>query len=165
MPRTKPKFLLLKNYLAVAKASVGSNLFRKLYYEVHGITPSWLASHFGKERKKRIVEILRDGNLSCAFFISAILKIFSLIPEIHTTVRGTLEDLKHSGWREIKRPRPGSIIVWGSEKSKNGGVHKHIGIYLGDGKVISNRDFKKSPKIDRWDYRPVEKILWHKKLK
>lgn len=164
MPTAKPKFLLLKNYLTVVRGSVGSNLFRKLYYEVHGSTPSWLAPHFDKERKKRVVEILCDGDLSCAFFVSSILKIFSLIPEIHTTIRGTLENLMSAGWREIKRPRPGAIVVWGPKKSKNGGVHKHIGFYLGAGTAVSNSSKKRSPRVHPWNYRPVEKILHHPTL-
>jgi hypothetical protein len=144
----KPKFLLLENYLAVAKASVDSNVFRKLYYKIGN----------------RKIEVLNDGDLSCAAFVSFILKIFSLIPEIHTTVRETEKDLRRAGWFTVRKPRPGAIIVYGPKITSSGETHKHLGIYLGGGKAISNRDFKKSPKIDTWDYRSVEKILWHKKL-
>lgn len=143
----KPKFLLLKNYLAVVRASAGSNMFRKLYYKVG----------------TRDIEVLGDGNLSCAVFVSSVLKIFSLIPEIHTTVKETEHDLRRAGWREVGTPATGSVIIWKAKRFKNG-PHKHIGFCLGDGRAISNNSKKRSPQIHAWDYRPVEKILWHKKL-
>ena len=96
MVRTKPKLLLLKSYLAVAKASVGSNIFRRLYYKIGN----------------REIEVLGDGNLSCATFVSFVLKIFSLVPEIHTTVKETEKDLRRVGWHTIKKPRPGAVIVY-----------------------------------------------------
>ncbi len=149
----KPRFLLLKNYLTVARASAGSNLFRKLYYEV------------GAASSGRHIEVLRDGNLSCAVFVSFVLKIFSLIPEIHTTVQETENDLRRAGWGRIKKPRLGAVIVYAPQTVSSGERHKHLGIYLGGGKAVSNRDFKKSPHVDAWNYRPVEKILFHPKLK
>ncbi len=145
----KPKFLLLKNLLTVARASAGSNAFRKLHYSIDG----------------HEIEALRDGDLSCAVFVSFILKIFSLIPEIHTTVRATVADLERSGWKAVKMPRRGAVIVY-KEKffSKSGETHKHIGIFLGEGYAISNISKKRSPGIHEWNYRPIEKILFHPRL-
>ncbi|HUZ93034.1 MAG TPA: NlpC/P60 family protein [Candidatus Paceibacterota bacterium] len=148
MAAAKPKFILLKNCLAVARGSAGSNAFRKLYYKIGG----------------REIDVLRDGDLSCAVFVSFILKIFSLIPEIHTTVKATEADLGRAGWREIKQPRPGAIVFYGPKTFKSGETHRHIGIYLGSGRAISNSSKNRSPKIHKWNYRPVEKILFHKRL-
>lgn len=144
----KPKFLLLKNYLTVARASVGSPMFRKLYYEIG----------------ERETEVLRDGDLSCAVFVSTILKIFSLVPKIHTTVKWTVAGMKRAGWQPIKKPRPGAVIVYGPKKFKSGETHKHVGIYVGNGKAVSNSSKNRSPKIHKWNYRPVEEILWNNKL-
>jgi len=148
MPQKKPKPMVLKNYLTVARASAGSQFFRKCYFQIDN----------------RPVEVLRDGDLSCAFFVSAILKLFNLIKELHTTVVGTERDCELHGWREIKKPKPGAIIVWGPKKFKSGETHKHIGIFLGAGKAVSNNSKKRSPSIRAWDYRPVERILWNEKL-
>ena len=146
MTAQKPKPLIRENYLLVAQASVGAQLFRKLYYNIGG--------------KK--IEVLRDGNLSCAFFVSAVIKIFGLIGVLHTTVTATITDLKRHGWKPIKKPREGAIIIWGLKKSKSGEIHRHIEFYLGNGNAVSTID--SSPKIHKWGYRPVEEILWNSKI-
>lgn len=146
--RAKPSFLLKKNLLFIAKSAIGTKMFRKLYFSIGG--------------KK--IDVLRDGDLSCAFFVSSLLKILGLIGEIHTTVSETEKDMVRHGWRTIKKPEPTAVIIYAPKISRSGETHKHIGIYFGENKVISNRDFVRGPKIDKWNYRPVEKILWHKKL-
>ncbi len=150
MPKPpKPELLLVKDYLTFAKASVGSNSFRKLYYRANG-----------KE-----VEVLRDGDLSCAFFVSSVLVIFGLMGVMHTTVKSTVRDLRRRGWKDIRTPRPGAIVVWGPKKFKSGETHRHLGFYLGDGKVVSNSSARKSPRVHAWNFRPVEHILWNEKLR
>jgi hypothetical protein len=139
--------LLLENYIHMAKTSVGSPLFRNFYCTVDGA-------------KK---DILRDGDLSCAFFVSWILMPFRLLKETHATVAGTVKDLKENGWTQIDSPKPGAIIVW-TPQAIDGELHAHIGIALGEGLAISNDFKKRSPQIHPWDSRPVHEILWHPKL-
>ena len=145
---TKLKISLLKSYLSFAKANVDSNMFRKLYFNDH----------------KKNIDILEDGNLSCAFFVSSVLKIFDLIKKTHTTVNGTIKDMENCGWKNIKKPTPGCIIVWNNNMLKNKKDHKHIGIYLGQNKAISNSSEKKTPQIKKYNYQEIEKILWNKKI-
>jgi hypothetical protein len=141
----KPKLLITENYLLFAKASAGSKMFRTVYYEIG--------------RKK--IDVLRDGDLSCAVFVSAILKLFNLIDDVHTTVNHTVRSLKLRGWKPIKKPVPGAIIVWAPKTSKKSGeTHRHIGFYLGNGKAVSNNSKKRSPAIHAWTFRPVEEILY-----
>lgn len=141
--------LVLKNLIAFTEGSVGSESFRNLYFE----TPD------GEKN------ILRGGELSCAFFVSSVLKIFSLIGGIHTTVSGAQKDLIESGWEEIKKPRPGVIILWTPQIKENGESHRHLGFYVGDNQAVHNDgDKRKVPVVDLWNYRPVEKIYWNKKL-
>lgn len=157
--RGKPRLLLLQNYLAVIKASVGSQMFRRLYFKVG--------------RKK--IDVLRDGDLSCAFFVSTILKLFGLISEIHTTVAGTVEEMKRTGWKKIPvkgrsasggKLEVGCIVVWAAKRQPpSWEPHKHIGFYIGNGRVISNDYRKKSPQIRAVNYRATESFWWHKKLK
>ncbi len=146
--RSKPQLLIRENYLNVARATVGSKMFRTLFYKI------------GDKK----IDVLRNGDLSCAFFVSAILKLFNVIDHVHTTVVATEKNLMVRGWKPIKRPLPGAVIVWGAKTFKSGETHKHIGFYLGAAKAVSNSSKKRSPKIHAWDYRSIEKILYKKNL-
>ena len=149
------KLLLKDSYLKAIENSVGSNLFRNLYFEIKG---------------KR-TDILENGALSCAVFVSWILKNFDLIKERHATVDGTIKDLKKTDWYKIKRTKVGAILVW-EEKFYDSGPHKHIGFYIGNKKAVSTSYKKKGVVQHHWtfgtkndkNYRKVIEIWWHKKL-
>jgi len=125
-------------YLSIIKNIAGSKSFRHLYAKVGG--------------KK--TDILKNGRLSCAFFVSSILKIFGQIKNLHATVAGTEKDLKSSGWHKIKILKEGSVIIW--EKINN---HSHIGFYLGDNKAISNDSKSRAPEIHHYAYNGKRKII------
>ncbi len=136
--KTKNKILTYQNYLEVVKASQGSRMFRRLYV-------------LENKQKK---DILKDGELSCAYYVSSILKIFDLISKPHATVKSTIEDMFKNSWRTTKKLRPGNVLVWEkglAESDKK--LHLHIGFYLGKDKAIcsQNRDvitiFRKKQKI------------------
>ena len=152
MKKRTPKIeLLMKDtYLKVIENSVGSKLFRNSYALVDG--------------KKR--DLLRNGDLSCAIFVSAVLKIFNLVKEVHHTVSSTLEDMKKIGWKAIKMPKEGSVIVW-EKKTFGGETHAHIGFYIGNKKAVSNSTDKCWPTkhdITFKGKRKIEAIYWHKKI-
>lgn len=158
----KPKVIpiLFDTYIAVIKNSVSSNIFRNSYAKING--------------KKQ--DILRNGELSCAFFVSSILALFPLFELIkyppHATVDGTIKDLENSGWKKINKPKVGSIIVWEKNDSGNGNIHKHIGFYIGNNKAISNNSKLKQPVEHHWTFgalknqptRKIESIFWSDKL-
>jgi len=156
MKKQKVIPILFDTYIAVIKNSVGSKIFRNSYAKINN--------------KK--TDILQNGNLSCAFFISSILVLFKLIKEIHGTVDETVRDLEQSGWQKITKPKIGSVIVWEKIDFGNKDFHKHIGFYIGNNKAISNSSKWKYPTIHRWTYgikrnkpvRKVEAIFWNKKL-
>ena len=149
----KIKILKKENYLANIHNSVGSGLFRNLWAEVDG------------DKK----DILEDGGLSCAQFVSGILYLNGLIKERHATVEGTVRDIEGFGWKKIKEPKIGSILVWEAMEYPDGSKHGHIGFYVGDQKAISNSPKEKSPQYHRWtyarenesDYRRVSSIYWN----
>lgn len=144
------KFLLKDSYLKTIENSVGSRIFQNLYF---------------KQGTKKI-DVLQNGNLSCAVFVSSILRNFYLIKDCHTTVIGTVRDLERSGWRKVSKPKIGGVIVWG-ENNGPAGLHKHIGFYIGRNLVISNSSKNKVPKKHHWTFngkRKVEMILWNNKL-
>lgn len=103
--------------------------------------------------------LTKKGELSCAYFVSSILKIFDLIGAVHLTVSGTITDLQKTGWKRITKNiiSAGDIIVW-SEKNQ----HRHIGFYIGGGQAVSNNS--KSRKIAKHHYtfqdkRKIEEIF------
>lgn len=139
---TQPKVVPLpfETYLQVVKNSVGSNTFRNFYAQVN-------------EQKQ---DILRDGELSCAFFVSSILVLFKLIKSGHATVDGTVKDLEASGWQKTNTPKPGDIIVWAKQRDERGEEHGHIGFCVGENEVISNSSQARTPMLHDLNYRPVE---------
>src|SRR3989344_1649575 len=114
------KIIILKkdNYLALIKNSVSSTAWRDAYGLIN-------------KKKKNLTQ---KGDLSCAYFVSSILKIFDLIKNLHLTVDGAANDLKNSGWKKIsqKKIAAGDVIVW--QKKNN---HQHIGFYLGRDRAVS----------------------------
>jgi len=142
---------LYDSYINAIRNSIGSKIFKNYYAYVNG--------------KKR--DILRDGNLSCAVYVSSILLLFGLTDRIHTTVKDTVFSLHKYGWSKINRSRIGAILVWEAKKFPNGETHKHIGFYIGKGQAISNSSKLKSPIVHNWTYnnkRPIENIFWNRRF-
>ena len=102
--------------------SVGSHLFRTVYALVDG------------EKK----DILRDGELSCAFFVSSILSHFKLIGSVHAGVEGLRKDMEASGWRKTDMVIPGVVIAWGPLIQASGESHPHIGFALDETTAVSS---------------------------
>lgn len=150
------KIILFDSYIQAIKNSIGSSLFKNLYARV------------GSDAK---TDILKSGQLSCAFFASSILYIFKLISNVHATVNGTKKDMDKSGWLKIIKPREGAVLIWEPEES-DGETHQHIGFYMGDNEAISNNTNRGFPEKHHWTFgekdgkpiRKVEKIYWYKKL-
>ena len=142
--------LMKDTYLAVIENSLDSKMFQNFYAEVDG--------------KKQ--DIMRAGELSCAFFVSSITTLFDLTKKNHGTVKGVEKDLLESGWQEIENPKIGSVIIW-DEMDFDGEKHKHIGFYMGNEQAISNSYFKKVPKRHHWTFNDKIKIIgifWSNKL-
>jgi len=137
--KRKTLFKLIKN-------SIGTKLFRNNYFFVDG----------------KSKDLLKNGELSCAFYISSILYLLKLIRDIHTTVRGTIKDLEESGWYKIKKPKKGAVILWDKNKTE----HYHLGFYWSKNKTVSNISSKKSPNFHSLTYknRKILIIYFHKEL-
>ena len=135
---------------------MGTNLFRNLFALVDG--------------KRQ--DILKNGELSCAFFASAILLQFGLIKTGHTTVAGLVKDLENSDWEKITEPRPGAALIW-EPLDFDGETHSHCGFYIGDDQAISNSANSGVPAQHHLTYgiedgkvgRKVVAIYWHNMLK
>src|SRR3989338_10938142 len=79
-----------KTYFAVVKNSVGAGLFKNFYAKVGG----------------KSKDIMANGELSCAFFVSSICRMFDLTKKVHGTVDNTLKDLEKFGWSRVRKPQP-----------------------------------------------------------
>lgn len=144
--------LMFDTYLAVIQNSIGSKLFRNFYAKVND---------------KR-GDIMRNGELSCAFYVSSILALFKLIKEVHGTIDSTVKDLKKSGWKEIGKPKIGSVLVWEKIDFGSNNIHKHIGFFIGGNKAISNSCKLGYPTEHHWTFgakRKIEMVLWNPKVK
>ena len=146
------KILTYKNYLSLIKKSADSKMFQNIYI---------------LENKKE-KDILEGGKLSCAYYVSCILKIFNLINQEnspHAGVNGLLRNMFQSGWKETKNLKEGNIILWDEKRYSSKSIHYHVGFYLGNNKAISNSGEDKIPKIHHYTYnnkRKIVKIFTHK---
>ena len=118
-------------------------------------------------------DILKNGQLSCAYYVSCLLKLFDLISCLHATVDGAVKDMIDNSWKETKKLKPGNILIWEKKTFNGGEFHSHIGFYLGDSKAISNSNKNGLPIIHHYTYgikdgqpkRKIIKILTHKAIK
>jgi hypothetical protein len=138
-------YIIKKNYEARIITSQGSNFFKNLFFEVDG----------------KIVDILKDGEDSCAFHTTTILYACKLIQNIHATVSGALTDMKQSGWYEIPEIKQWCVVVWAPTASNDGSIHRHIGFVVENNQAISNSSEYKVPKIHDIHFRPIECLLWN----
>lgn len=94
---------------------------------------------------KEIADILQNGNLSCANFVSSILYLNHLISSQHATVDSTIKDLLKNNWItcNFKDLNKGDILVWEETKDQETNkMHKHIGFFINEKNALSN-DYKK----------------------
>lgn len=145
--------LFFDNYLAVIKNSVGSTMFRNWYCEVDGVRQ----------------EVMRDGNFSCALYVTSILKMFGLVAEIQITVHRAIAELERDGWQKIAAPRLGAVIVWDAKPSNkdmewHSSLAKHIGFCLDETMAVSHLGETQKPTQHSLTYRPILGYYWHHEL-
>jgi hypothetical protein len=140
--------LFFDNYMSVIEKSAGTNMFRDWYCTVNG------------EKQN----VTKNGDLSCALYVSSLLRMFGLVNETQITVHRAIAEMERCGWRAITEPKRGAVVVWDERETETGIQRKHIGFCLGNGNAISNRDEQGSPMIDKLDYRPILSYLWHTNL-
>ncbi len=146
------KVLRKKNYLSMIENTVGTTMFQNL----------WVQDN------EKILDATKGGTLSCAVFVSSILKLFDLLSEQKATVDNLIKVMLENGWTEIKVNdiQAGDVLVWNKKKDQNGEQHGHIGFYIGNQKAISNSTKLKKIVRHGFDYggrRKIVKVLrWEK---
>lgn len=155
------KILKKKSYLAMIRNAVRgeTHLFRNLYALVDGVEQ----------------DILRDGQVSCAVFVSAVLYLQNASLEFegkprwisytHATVPSTEKDMERNGWIQIPDLREGAVITWAPVTYEDGVSHTHIGFYVGEDRAISNASNAAGiPAEHSATYdgtRAIDRIWWH----
>lgn len=131
------EFRKKETYMALIKNSVGTRIFSNLYfYNTSENAFEGIPAH-------EVVDVLKDGQLSCPYFVSSILHLLGgAIDTPHATVEGTLRGMVARGWQEIEiegeKLYPGDVVVWALKEDDGAGHykegHRHIGFIL-DGKT------------------------------
>lgn len=124
MPDPNLQKLTRVSLVKMVENSVGSNAYRNFY--------------FRDKTNNKTIDVLCDGELSCAAFVSDILTIFGLIDSPHATV-STVENhlTPEYGWCLTEGVQPGDIIIWEPDKTKSDS-HEHIGFAISDREAVSN---------------------------
>lgn len=132
-----------ENYRAMIRNAPGTAMFRSLY------------ARSGRMKK----DILRRGGLSCAYFVSSVLKQFGLIRQLHATINGTVRDLLWSGHRPLRtrRLKLGDVLVWAPSHDSQG--HEHIGFSLGGTQAVSTSAARRMVVRHHWTYRGKREVL------
>jgi hypothetical protein len=128
-----PHVTILKkdSYLKTIENSLGTHQYRSLMALVDG------------EKK----DILEDGNLSCALYVSAILHQFGLIDSTiapHARTESLVKNMEASGWVKTDSPTPGAVVVWEEMQQENHTV-PHVGFWMSEEEAVSNSWKEKCP--------------------
>lgn len=141
----------------IENAAKGENwMFRNFYIHENGVEK----------------DVLENGGLSCAAFVSSILYFHNSLLEFlrkprwikftHANVASTKKDMLENSWYEIQELKPGAVIIW--EKQE----HEHMGFYVGNDEAVSNdskgRGFPWKHHFTYNGTRKIEKIYWHDDL-
>lgn len=141
--------LNFETYLSVVKGNVGSSAYSHLWARIGG-------------KKKDIVD---GGRLSCAFFVSFVLRAYGFTNSLRASVPGMVKELEASGWQKTKKFLPGSVLVWEDKLDKRSGErHSHVGFYIGKNRAISNDGDKGVIKEHHFTYGkrkglPIRKVV------
>jgi hypothetical protein len=122
----KPEILRKETFLKMVENSVGCKLFNSLIMKKDG----------------KAVDILDDGDVSCATFTSSILFLNRFLPEQKSTVPGLEKVLSESDrFTEISMadfsPEKGDIVFWESIMGDDGAAHRHVGFVLNETEAVS----------------------------
>lgn len=112
-------------YVNMARNSIGTEMFRSYFSEYDG----------------ELKDGLNNGELSCAFFVSSVLKIWSAIDKPHATVAGTVQAMADIGWQPAslqEMPEDGDVLIYEPIVIVlNTKPNAHMAIYIGNEEAVS----------------------------
>ena len=140
--------------MAMVNKSVGTSMFQNLF----------ILDKYNESK-----DIMKNGELSCARYVSSLLLLTSpdLITRVRATVSGLEKDLRLKEWYVTGQPLIGSIAFWEPLRG-----NRHVGFYIGGGRAISNSTSEGIPKNhslhfedEEGFHRKVGKFYFHSILK
>ncbi len=136
-----------KTCLKMIENSIGSKLFNSLFVKF-------------KDTGK-VADVLKNGELSCAFFVSGILTLCNYLDSPHATVKTTEKELIEIGCKKVKNSniKPADIIIWEKVLFPNGSKHSHIGFALNKTQAVSTNYKKKKVIKHHITYNNKRKII------
>lgn len=107
------------------------------------------------------IDVSRDGELSCALFVTNFLLMFDAIARPSATVATAEKLLESHGWKNIPLSErlAGDVLVWEAQGQARDEQHLHIGFSLGSHRAISNSFTEGFPKIHHDTYDDTRAII------
>lgn len=130
MPDPNLEKLPRKSLIKMIENSIGSKAYNNFYV---------LDKSTGEE-----IDVLENGRLSCACFVSSILTIYGLIDCPHSTVQTVTNCLTTEyGWEETDEITPGNVVIWEKASCEEEVNNEHIGFVLNENEAISTSSSKR----------------------
>lgn len=127
--------------------SVGSRLFNSLLVRFSD--------------SEQVKDILNDGELSCAYFVSSLLVMHGLLGETHTTVANLRQVLtENPKWQEVplESVEAGDVVFYKKRTFADGSGNAHVGFAVGKTDAVSTDYKKKAVSQHKLDYTPIESV-------
>lgn len=152
MPDENLKKLPFETLLKMVENSEGSKIFNSAFVE--------------NKTTGEVVDVLNDGEYSCAVFVSSLLSLVGLMDRPHSTVKTLVSKLEESEkWMVVDGEiKAGDVLLWEKVKFEDGSENEHIGFAIDNQHAISSNYIEKkvikhpvSKKVNGKD-RKIEKI-------
>lgn len=149
---TDPNLEILKydTYISIIKNSVGSRLFNSFMVRI--------------KDTGAIEDILKDGEYSCAFFVSSVLTLLHAIDKPCTTVSSLERKIEEDNhWFEVTADEiePGDVIFYEDTTFTDGSTDGHVGFVQDEQNVVSNNFQLRQITRHNLHLRPIKKIYRH----
>ncbi|MDP1689104.1 MAG: hypothetical protein Q8L47_03160 [bacterium] len=124
MSNTNIEISKKETYLKLIENSIGTRLFNSLIVKY--------------KNTGEVIDILHNGELSCAYFVSSIIVLMSGMETPHTTVKTVRNKLIENNWKVVTGGiEPGDVLFWEKVKFDDGNENEHIGFALNSKEAIS----------------------------
>ena len=137
-----------ETYLKAIENSIGSTQYRSLMVR--------------EEESGEVRDILEDGNLSCAYFVSSVLLLFGMINKQRATVASLRRFVSEDDrWNEVEvetEVRPGDVVFYRERTFPDGEPHAHVGFVLSPTEAASTSYREKCVVKHSLEYHPIDSI-------
>jgi hypothetical protein len=112
----------------------------------------------------KILDVLGDGENSCAAFVSSVMMLAGLLEKQSATVESVRKKLLEKKWNKVSAEQifPGDVVFWEGIRFETGDIHEHVGFALSATEAVST-DYKQKQvvthNIDFNGERKIELIL------